>query len=196
MPQERSIRSAPAGILPQIAAGVALVALSLALASPSCAQSYGYSYMRISVDGSPVTNFVHDQKYVGWLQVESVMAEPALPAVHSARGAASPGATPKPQKDHDDRWARVPAILHSGRSAAGKLRFGAGDDGNLQPLIEAHKHKTKIPEAELDLYDEEKSLFIGKYKLKGIRILSLEDVPASACAMYLITVSYVSIEKQ
>lgn len=57
-------------------------------------------------------------------------------------------------------------------------------------------HHTIIPEADLVYYDLEKNVFIGKYKLKGIRVLSLEDFPASACAMYEITLSFHSISKE
>jgi hypothetical protein len=172
------------------------VLLPLALASPARAQSYGYSYLRITVERSAVSNFVHDEKYNGWLQIEAVRAEPGFQAARAAPGAASTGAASKTQKADDDAWTTLPAILHSGRGGAGKLRFGAGDEGGLDPLIDAQKRKITVPQADLDLYDEEKNVLIGKYKLKGIRILALEDVPASACPMYEITLSYLSIEKE
>ena len=53
-----------------------------------------------------------------------------------------------------------------------------------------------MPQAELELYDEDKNVLIGRYKLTGIRILSLENVPASACAMSEVTLSFRAIEKE
>ena len=92
-------------------------------------------------------------------------------------------------------WTDFQAILHSGRAGSGRFSFGAGDNGGLEPLIDAQKHKSLIASAELDLYDDDSGKLIGKYRIKGIHVLSLEDVKASACAMYEINMSFQSVEK-
>ena len=52
-----------------------------------------------------------------------------------------------------------------------------------------------IASAELDLYDRDSHALIGKYRIKGIHVLSLVDVQASACAMYVITMRFESVQK-
>ena len=201
MRAESSFRPPWAVVLLQLAASVTLAVLLLVLTLPIRAQEYGYSYMRIAVEGKSVTNFVHNSRYTGWLQVEAVRAGPALPVTHSAPETASGGAgaagTPtKVEKVRSERWTTLPSLLRSRRGGAGELRFGAGDDGGLQPLFDAQKQRTNVPQAELELYDEDKNVLIGRYKLTGIRILSLENVPASACAMSEVTLSFRAIEKE
>jgi hypothetical protein len=145
----------------------------------------GYSYLRMEISGKPITNIVVDEKHQGWLQISSVRAT----ALQSDANANASSAKPA------SKWTALPAILRAGRVGRGKIRFGAGDSGGLDPLIEAQKHGSPVESAELDLYDESSGKFIGKYKLKNIRVLSLEDVPASACAMYEITMSFESANK-
>lgn len=174
----------------------ALAMLSLVAASPSRAQEYGYSYLRIDVAGHPVTNFPTNEKYQGWIQIESV--EERL----------KPGVTVKTYSPSGDkRWAALQLVLQKGRAGPGKLRFGAGDTMgivigrkeytfSLDPLLDAQKRQAFIRQADLALYDENTAGFIGSFRIKGIRILSLENVQASACPMYEITVSFQSISKE
>ncbi|MGH9714067.1 MAG: hypothetical protein ACRD5M_12290 [Candidatus Acidiferrales bacterium] len=172
---------APAALL------LTTVAFQLALAPSGRSQSVGYSYLRMEIGGHPMTNFVHDEKHQGWLQIFPLEAKlNSQPA----------NGTSKKKKSGNAEWSKLPAILKSGHSGPGELDFGAGDDGGLDPLLEAQKRKTLIPQAELDLYNEETSDFIAKFTITGVRILAVEDVPASACAMYSITLSFQSIEKK
>jgi hypothetical protein len=164
-----------------------LALFSLALAPALSSQSLGYSYLRISVSGRPATNFVHDSKYRGWLQVEEVQA-----LVHAA--AQSTDAQPK--KAERGHWIALPEFLASGRSGPGRLRFGAGDDGALGPLVDAQEHNTLIPNAELALYDVDTAKFVGEYEITGIRILSLDNIAASACPMFEITATFQHIAKK
>lgn len=177
----------------------ALIWMAIALgflAHPLPAQehTYGYSYLRMQFARQPIVNFVHDPKYQGWLSVESVTARTLAHAESSASRSSSADAGPKIQKA-SPQWKNLPSILVSGWAGAGEINFGAADDGGLAPLINAQKRKSLIESAELDLYEEDGAAFIGKYRLKGIRVLKLEDVPASACAMYLVTMSFQSVQK-
>lgn len=147
-------------------------------------QSYGYSYLRISVKGQPVTNFVESKDHQGWVQLEDVQAQMRTSTT-----------TPRTSRNAGARWTAVPDAVRSSRGP-GKLSFGAGDDGNLELLVDAEKHKTLIPEAELDVYDIGTTKFLGRFKLKGIHILSVEDVPASACPMDGVTASFQSIAEE
>ncbi|HXZ13769.1 MAG TPA: hypothetical protein VEG64_15395 [Candidatus Sulfotelmatobacter sp.] len=165
------------------------------------ADGYGYSYMRLVIGGQPVINLVHDSRYQGWLQVEAVRAAPRI-AIKKLAGGQSPADGPSTAKKGQIQWTTLPKILVSGRAGAGEIRFGAGElwigderKSSLSPLMEAQDKKTVIESAELDLYNEDGGAFIGKYRLKGIRVLSLEDVPASACAMWEVTLSFQSVEK-
>jgi hypothetical protein len=171
-----------------------LVAIAAVLGSfPASAQaqgqSYGYSYLRMKISGHPITNLVVDEKYRGWLQILAVKASVTQPVPRA------PGNLAPNTKKVDDHWINPSVILRSGRAHSGKIRFGAGDEGGLEPLIDAQKRKSLVASADLDLYDESSGTFFGKYRLKGIRVLSLEDVQASACAMYEITMSFQSAEK-
>lgn len=180
-------------------AAIAAAASILALTTP--AEGYGYSYMHLVIGGQPVTNFVHDSKYQGWLQVEVVRATLAV-AIKKAAGAKPSNDKVEKIQKAEEEWVPLPQILVSGRAGAGKLRFDANDEmindereSSLSPLIVVQKQKTVIDSAELDLYNEDGGAYIGKYRLKGIRVLSLEDVPASACAMSEVTISFKSAEK-
>ena len=167
---------------------LAIAAAFGSFAAPARAQSDGHSFLRMEIAGRPITNLVLNQKYAGWLQVEGERAIVASREV-------VPGDATHKTKTADDRWSNLSVILRSGHARAGKIRFGAGDDGGLEPLIDAQEHKSLLASADLDLYDESSDAFIDKYRLKGIRVLSLEDVKASACAMYEITMSFQSVEK-
>jgi hypothetical protein len=181
---------------------ITLVAVASGVfATNTRAQEIGYSYMRLEIGGHPVTNFVHNPKYQGWIQVEEVEAMPGT-AVKKANAARASGDRSKSAENVKPPWTALPKILVSGRAGAGEIRFGAGEtmtidkrEGSLDPLWDAQKQKTIIDSAELDLYDFETNKFVGKYRLKGIRVLSLEDIPASACAMYQVTMNFQSIEK-
>ncbi|MGH9748149.1 MAG: hypothetical protein ACRD59_18790 [Candidatus Acidiferrales bacterium] len=177
----------------------AFVAAILIFAPPLPAQSDGHSYLRMEISGRPITNLVADEEHRGWLGVLMVRATltPYRPhaSEESAPDKSAPGATAKKLEQSKDHWKNFSTILHSGHARAGKIRFGAGDDGGLAPLLDAQKHNSLIASADLDLFNENSGAFIGRYRLKGIRILSLEDVPASACAMYEITMSFQSAEK-
>ena len=173
--------------------------LLLMLASPAGSQEYGYSYLRMEVAGHTIRNFVQNEKYsTGWLGIEGVELQRLAPVVDSAAQPEPPVEAVKTAKEQkaDNPWLKFPAALRSGRSGPGKLRFGAGDSGGLEPLFDAQNQKSVIPEAELDFYTEQNPKFVGIFKIKGIRILSLEDMPASACGAYVITFSFKSIAKR
>src|SRR5579862_3040526 len=163
--------------------------LALVPSARSESDSYGYSYLRMKVGGVSLSNFVVNEKYNGWLQLVGVEAESHSPAGSAGAALGHPSVRGR-------TWMTLPATLHSGRGGEGKIRFGAGDDGTLGPLLEAQKHKTLIPQADLDLYDEDKSTLIGRYRLGGIRIVSMEDATASACPMFIVTLSFQSIKKK
>jgi hypothetical protein len=182
-------------------AALSLLRIAAALfcfAHPALAQSDGHSYMRLEISGHPMTNLVLDEKYQGWLAIEAVRAtiiQSSPRATEVGSKDEVPGDTAQKTKSANDRWSNLPAILQSGHAHAGKIRFGAGDSGGLEPLLDAQKRKTLLASADIDLYDESSGTFVGKYQLKGIRVLSLEDVKASACAMYEITMSFQSARK-
>ena len=77
--------------------------------------------------------------------------------------------------------------MKSGHHGPGTLSFDVGDNGGLDPLLAAQKSGTIIPSADLDLFSDygEGRKPLGKYLIKQIRIVAVEDVPASACGMYL-----------
>jgi hypothetical protein len=86
--------------------------------------------------------------------------------------------------------------MKSGHHAPGTLSFGVGDNGGLEPLFVAQKNGTIIASADLDLFpgDGKGLTRMGKYIIKRIRIVAVDDVPASACGMYYVTVRFQSIE--
>jgi hypothetical protein len=139
---------------------LAIAAAFGSFAAPARAQSDGHSFLRMEIAGRPITNLILNQKYAGWLQVEGVRA------IVASREAVPGDATHK-TKTADDRWSNLSVISRSGHARAGKIRFGAGDDGGLEPLIDAQEHKSFLASADLDLYDESSGAFIGKYRLKG-----------------------------
>ena len=150
---------------------------------------YQYGYLRLEINGARITNFAEDEQYQGWLEIRMVEAKGIVPSrVSGALSQSSNSA--KPAQFAPNHWTIVSAILHSGRSGLGKLRFIAGDSGGLEPLFDVQKKSAIIPDAQFDLYDGATDKLIGKFKITGIRILSLEDVPASACGAYEITVSF------
>ena len=179
-----------------VALSLAAIATGLSCFAPQArAQSDGHSYLRLEISGRPMTNLVLDQKYQGWLAIEAVRATTIQSPGEVASKDGVPGDKAQKTPRANDRWSSLPAILRSGHAHAGKIRFGAGDSGDLEPLLEAQKRRFLLASADLDLYDESSGAFVGKYQLKSIRVLSLEDVKASACAMYEITMSFQSAQK-
>ncbi|MGB0034194.1 MAG: hypothetical protein WBP79_01815 [Candidatus Acidiferrales bacterium] len=166
-------------------------AITVMMAAPARTQSVGYSYLHIAVNGQTATNIVVNEKYNGWLGIEGVEAAP--PAVAAKKSA---NAATKVRKDDESEWKEAAASLRAGKAGPGRLRFGAGDEGGFDPIVKAQKEKLLIPEADLDLYVFETNELVGKFKIRGIRVLSLEDVPASACPMYMVTLSFQSIAKE
>jgi hypothetical protein len=183
-----------------VAAAATLTAHALALPLPARPQELGYSYLAIEVGGHHITNFVEDKKYQGWLKLYVVEAHSLSPASRSISKCAptekAQASLTREQEDAREGWISLADFMKSKPGSSGKIRFDAGDSGGMEPMFEAMTHKTIVPEADLVYYDFEKDIFIGKYKLKGIRILSLEDVRASACAMYEVTMSFRSITKE
>jgi hypothetical protein len=177
----------------------AVVAALFCFAHAALAQSDGHSYLRLEISGHPMTNVVLDEKYQGWLAIEGVRAtiiqSPPRTTDEVGSKDEGPGDAAQKTKKANDHWLSLPVILRSGHAHAGKIRFGAGDSGGLEPLLDAQKRKTLLASANLDLYDESNGTLPGKYQLKGIRVLSLEDVQASACAMYEVTMSFQSARK-
>ena len=143
--------------------------------------AYGYSYLQISADGKAIQNFVHDRKYLGWLTVEVVMINrrPAE-ALPSKQALANPNETPEHWMLRTG-WKYFEAVAQSSRIGPGRIEFGSGDDGGFEPLFAAMKRKEVIPSAELAFYAVDGGAYIGKYKISGIRVLSIDDVTASAC---------------
>ena len=166
-----------------------------AAAAPARAQSDGHSYLRIVIAGHSMTNVVLDEKYAGWLAIEDVDAKSDAPVPNEEGHASSYDPSWHPNEKDGRPWTDFPAILRSGRAGSGRFSFGAGDSGGLDPLIDAQKRKSLIASAELDLYDRDSGALIGKYRIKGVHVLSLENVQASACAMYEITMRFQSVEK-
>ena len=94
-------------------------------------------------------------------------------------------------RGHHRRWAVVFVVLVVATAGSGLPRQSfaqdSADDGHSYIVIAS---------ADLDLfpnYGEGRAL-IGKYRIKGIRIVAVEDVPASACGMYDVTARFQSIE--
>lgn len=169
-----------------------LCAMAIMFATtPTPAQEVGYSYLRIDVNGKAAQNLVLDPAYNGWIRILDVQARRRLTrrlpssAQSGQRAAIAYGP-----------WTEFSEIIRSGRMRAGKLEFGAGDDGQFGPLLDAQRSQVPIPNAVLDFYTFDKNHFVGEFEIKGIRILSLRDVPASACPMYEITMSFESITKK
>jgi hypothetical protein len=144
------------------------------------AQEMGYDYMQISVDGKTAGNFVRDTKYNGWMEIEAVTVRRTI------AGRAKPLYS---------KWMDFPKLLQDGKSGPGQMEFGVGDEGGLEPLLDAQKRHLTIPQVELDHYTEIGNQFVGKFILHNVRILSLKDVPASACPMYEVRISFQSISK-
>ncbi len=186
MPQHNLMRQICTFVLLASASAGAALSLVLAPISQSHEQVYGYSYLLIEVTGHPIENFTVDPNYRGWLQIEAVRAMHTSSSVHSM-------AAVKTQNADDGRWKSLASILRAGKLGPGEIRFDAGDDGGFAPVLGAQKRKQVIQEAELALYAEDTDKLVGKFKIKGIRVLSLEDVPASACPMYEVTLSFRSI---
>lgn len=126
----------------------ATVLLFLAFAASSHAQDNGYSYVRLSVNGRPVTNLVWDRKHTGWMRVLGVEAR--LHEVHKRADGATSHVSVWAIRTLDDGRTLLP-FPKSGQGGPGELSFAAGDDGDgLGPLLHAQKEKIKIPTAELD----------------------------------------------
>jgi hypothetical protein len=175
---------------------VAAAALCLLMAPAARSQEVGYSYLRMDVNGHTISNFVPNEKYTGWLEILGLQAKSLSSITHSASQPELKADANKTVKPDSDGWTALSALLRSGRSGPGKLRFDAGDSGGMEPLFDAIKQKLVIPQAELDFYTEDTGKSVGRFKIKGIRILSLEDMPASACGAYIITLSFQSIAKE
>jgi hypothetical protein len=150
----------------------------------------GHSYMHITIGDHVLTNFVENEEYQkgDWLSVEDVLVK----STWQTHAAAS--ATRRLPKG----WELLSAEMKSGHHSPGTLRFGVGDNGGLEPLLTAQRNGTIIPSADLDLFPDygEGGTRIGKYRIKGIRIVAVDDVPASACGMYDVTVRFQSIERR
>lgn len=148
----------------------------------------GHSYIHIMIGGHVLTNLVANEEYQkgGWLAVESVLVK-STGQTHGAGG--NTHRLPK-------GWGLLSAEMKSGHHGPGTLSFGVGDNGGLGPLLAAQKNGTIIPSADLDLFPDygKGRALIGKYLIKRIRIVAVEDVPASACGMYDVTVRFQSIE--
>ena len=158
--------------------------------------AYGYSYMRISVAGHAITNFVREKKYAGWLTVENVMFTPQAPSADSTKEAESnPNETPE-QVWAREGWKALDHFPPSSRNGPGRLNLGSGDDGTFDPMIDAQKRGAVIPSAELALYTIDGNHYLGRFKIRAIRVLSIEPIQASACPMDDITLSFQSITKE
>jgi hypothetical protein len=180
-----------------VRAFIGAAALWLLMASSVRSQEAGYSYLRMDVNGHTISNFVPNEKYSrGWLEILGVQVKSPSPITHPLSQPELKADTNKTVKPDSDGWTELSVALRSGRSGPGKLRFAAGDSGGMEPLFDAIKQKSVIPQAELDLYIEDTGKFVGRFTIKKIRILSLEDIQASACGAYMITVSVQSIAKE
>jgi hypothetical protein len=148
----------------------------------------GHSYIHIVIGDHVLRNMVENEEYQkgGWLSVESVLIK--------RRGQThdSDGDTDRLPKG----WRFLSEEMKSGHHGPGTLSFGVGDNGGLTPLFSAQKNGTIIPSADLDLFPDygKGRKLIGKYLIKRIRIVAVEDVPVSACGMYDVTVRFQSIE--
>ena len=176
---------------------VAAAALWLLMAPATRSQEVGYSYLRMDVNGHTISNFVPNEKYSrGWLEILGMEVKSPSSITHPPPQPELKENTKEIAKSDGDGWTQLSAALRSGRSGPGKLHFAAGDSGGMEPLFDAIKQSSVIPQAELDFYTENTGKFVGRFKIKKIRILSLEDIPASACGAYMITVSFQSIAKE
>ena len=148
----------------------------------------GHSYIRIMIGDHVLRNLVINGEYQkgSWLAIESVLVK-STGQTHDAGG--NTDRLPK-------GWGLLSAEMKSGHHGPGTLSFGVGDNGGLGPLLAAQKNGTIIPSADLDLFPDydEGHTRIGKYRIKGIRIVAAEDVRASACGMYDVKVRFQSIE--
>lgn len=159
-------------------------------------QAYGISYMKISVGGHAITNFAEVKKYAGWLAVENVMITLQTPPAPTAEEAApNPNETPE-QEWAREGWEHLDQVAPPTRVGPGRLNFGSGDDGTFDPMIDAQKRGAVIPSAELALYATDGGRYLGRFKIRGIRVLSVEPIQASACPMDDITLSFRSITKE
>jgi len=142
----------------------------------------GYSYLKLVIGGTAMQNLERNREYAGWLELDGVDARlfpvPAKPAS---------------EKQHRAGWTSVDKFLRDHPGHSGELDFGVGDIGGLDPMLDAMKRKAVIPEADLDYFNYDTNVLVGKYKLTGVRILSMKDVPASACAMYDVVIRFDSI---
>jgi hypothetical protein len=148
----------------------------------------GHSYIHIVIGDHVLRNIVENEEYKngGWLAVESVLVK------RTGQTHDSDGNTDRLPKG----WGFLSAEMKSGHHGPGTLSFGVGDNGGLTPLFSAQKNGTIIPSADLDLFPDygKGRTLIGKYLIKRIRIVAVEDVPVSACGMYDVTVRFQSIE--
>jgi hypothetical protein len=149
----------------------------------------GHSYIHILIGDHALTNLFGNGEYGkgGWLAVDSVLVK-KTGQTHDPSGR-TPDQLPK-------GWGPLSDEMKSGHHGPGTLSFGVGDNGGLSPLLAAQKNGTIIPSADLDLFPDygKGSTLIGKYLIKRIRIIAVEDVPASACGMFDVTVRFQSIE--
>jgi hypothetical protein len=183
-------------ILRVLVSGVFLMSATLALAQSDVEEDQiGYSYMRIEVAGRSILNFAVSPKYQdGWLQIEVVEVHPAnFPA---SRVPALKAEAAKQGYPGEDGWLPLDEVLQSGWRGRGTIRFGAGDSGGFAPMLEAQKNRTAIEHADLDLYALDTRRLVGKFRIDGIHVLAMDDVPASACPMYEVTLSFRSIMKR
>jgi len=148
-----------------------------------------HSYLRIVIGDRALTNLAQNEEHQkgGWLAIEPVLVKSTRPTPGVG------GSTDIPKG-----WRLLSEEMKSGHHGPGTLSFGVGDDGGLEPLLAAQKNSTIIPSADLDLFlDNDKTRTrIGKYLIKRIRIVAVEDVPASACSMYYVTIRFQSIESR
>ncbi len=171
---------------------VALVAVALGKFPPqSLAQNPdgdGHSYLHIKIGDRLLTNFATNEEYrkAGWLGIESI----------SVKSTTQTHGTGQYTDRFPKGWRLLSDELKSSHHGPGTLSFDVGDNGGLDPLLAAQKNGTIIPSAELDLFPDygQGSKLIGKYLIKRIRIVAVEDVPASACGMYDVTIRFQSIE--
>ena len=175
-------------MLTQLLAAAAIAAVAFTarpLVDAAAAQNageLGYSYLKLIIDGKTMQNIERKREYRGWLMLDGIDARALPHEVH-----------PPTETNHPAGWTSLEKFLRDGPKRSGELDFGVGDDGGLDPMLEAVKRKAVIPEADLDYYDYEKNVLVGRYKLTGVRIISVENAAASACAMYDVQIRFESI---
>jgi hypothetical protein len=168
--------------------GIAPAWLLVAVPRAGC-QGSGNSYMRIAVNGVPVYNFSTNSKYKGWLGILMLDVLSSDRSIDTSRKVArSRGKITDPV---EIAWKDAALIAKTGRP--GEMTFLAGDDGGFAPLIEAMKRQTVISEAMLDLYNVDTNKFVGRFGLKGVRAISIEDNSDSACPEYIVRLRFRSI---